>query len=98
MSYGFAVYNSVGGLRVFDGSWVFKYHSTQTITAPAGGSTDRYVTGLNPDTWGFYAASATSTFGPAYAQVVRVYLYSGRIRVVAGFSADVTVTLRIFKA
>lgn len=97
MSYGFAVYSASGAARVFEGSWLFKYHSTHTITAPAGGSTTKNISGFNPDSWAVQAVSVTSSSGEEYATVFRVSFHQGYIRVYGSFTGDLTVTVNVLK-
>lgn len=97
MSYGFAVYTAGGAVRVFDGSWLFKYHSVHTIIAPASGSTTRNISGFDPSIWGVYAVSVTTSEGDN-AGFFRVSLALGQITVYGYFTLDVTYKLYIFKA
>lgn len=98
MSHGFQVWTASGATRVFDGSWLFKYHSTHTVTAPAGGSTTRSISGFDPNTWGVQVVSLSSSRGEAWATVFRVSFSSGSVRVFGSFTGDLTVRFHVFKA
>ena len=97
MSFGFKVFDSSGNARVFSEGWVFKFFDTYTVTAPAGGSTDVYISGFNPSTWGFQLLELTSSGGAAHEVLFRVSTSQDTITVYGSNFADITATFSVFK-
>lgn len=89
MSYGLEVWGNSGGARVFSESWIFKYHSTHTVTVPANSSRLISVAGFNPNTWGVQQdvidhpnATPVNAAGITYeSNGVRVYAGRGSVTV-----------------
>lgn len=98
MAYGFKTFNAAGALRVYEGSWIFKYHSTHTITAPQGGTKTVYITGFDPNIWGIQVVDVSSPQGEGYEWVFRVSMGSGWIKVYGGSFSSLTVKFNLFKA
>ncbi len=51
MAYGLAVYGSDGSARVYDGSWLMRYHSRHSYTVPEDTLKKVYISGLNSSDW-----------------------------------------------
>lgn len=96
MSYGFKVWNASGGTRLFDGSWVFKYHSSHTVWVPANGNRFISVPGFNPNTWGVHMAADDSP-NASPVNTVGLRLENGGVRIYAHHRGDATVHVTIFK-
>lgn len=98
MSYGLQVWSDSGATRVFDGSWLFKYHSTHTVTASANSSTTRSISGFDPNTWGVQVVSISTSSSDEFAPLFRVSFSTGSVRVFSSVLSSVTVTFHVFKA
>lgn len=93
MAYGIAIYSISGAARVYSTSWLLRYHSSYDVNVPAGNESNIYISGFDPSTWGFYLKSAGASSGDVY-----IYLYSGRIRLVASDNMDTHFQFYVYQA
>lgn len=96
MSHGLQVWSDAGSTRIFNGSWVFKYHSTHTVSVPANSNRFISVPGFNPNIWGVQVAANVNP-NATPVNTAGFVLENGGVRIYTGHRGAATVRVTIFK-
>jgi len=101
VSYGFKVLGVNGKVRVFDGSALFKYHSTHTVYVPpnSGSTTSKrlYITGFVPYVWGYHLLNFETSGTNAHLANPWIEPGNGFLTFSGTYSESITYIVNIMK-
>jgi|AntDeeMinimDraft_4_1070355.scaffolds.fasta_scaffold05955_2 hypothetical protein len=98
MAYGFEVLIDAGKIRVYDGSVLFKYHSTHTVYVPPDVLTKRlYVSGFIPFVWGYHLLNVETSGSDAHLAMPWIAPGDGFLTFSGVYSESTTYIVNILK-
>lgn len=92
MAYGLAVYGGDGTARVYDGSWLMRYHSSHYYNLGAGASKNVYISGFNSSDWILVLDLIAGTNGGT------VSLHSGYVRLQSSSNYSCVFDFTVFRS